>query len=74
MAILRNVREDDYPQVIRVLNDWWGGRKVADMLPRLFFTHFSDTSYYYSVKILRTPGGLCSYDQYEQDLHPRTDP
>ena len=45
MAILRNVREDDYPQVIRVLNDWWGGRKVADMLPRLFFIHFSDTSY-----------------------------
>src|SRR5262249_14191289 len=28
-----------------VAGDWWGGRPVAAMLPRLFFEHFADTSF-----------------------------
>jgi ribosomal protein S18 acetylase RimI-like enzyme len=28
-----------------VIDDWWGGRAVRDMLPRLFFTHFRQTSF-----------------------------
>jgi ribosomal protein S18 acetylase RimI-like enzyme len=28
-----------------VIDDWWGGRVVRDMLPRLFFTHFRQTSF-----------------------------
>jgi predicted GNAT superfamily acetyltransferase len=28
-----------------VIDDWWGGRPMADMLPRLFFEHFTDTSF-----------------------------
>jgi len=28
-----------------VIDDWWGGRRVRDMLPRLFFTHFRETSF-----------------------------
>jgi hypothetical protein len=35
---------------------------------------YRDTLRYYSVKLLRTIRGLCSYDQYEQDLHARTQP
>jgi predicted GNAT superfamily acetyltransferase len=31
--------------VIVVLDEWWGGRQMVDMLPRLFFTHFRDTSF-----------------------------
>jgi hypothetical protein len=35
----------DYPLVISVIDQWWGGRQMADKLPRLFFEHFSDTSF-----------------------------
>ena len=28
-----------------MIDDWWGGRAVRDMLPRLFFTHFRQTSF-----------------------------
>jgi ribosomal protein S18 acetylase RimI-like enzyme len=29
----------DYDAVIAVLDDWWAGRRMAPMLPRLFFEH-----------------------------------
>ena len=41
----RNVKESDYEYVIERLNSWWGGRNMADMLPRLFFTYFPDSSF-----------------------------
>ncbi|RLP52833.1 MAG: GNAT family N-acetyltransferase [Ketobacter sp.] len=41
----RNVSEDDYDYVIERLNSWWGGRNMADMLPRLFFTYFQTSSF-----------------------------
>lgn len=37
---VRNVQPSDYPAIISVLDEWWGGRKMSDMLPRLFFEHF----------------------------------
>jgi hypothetical protein len=46
MAItIRHLEPADYDPIIRVLNDWWGGRQMADMLPRLFFVHFHPTSF-----------------------------
>ncbi len=42
---IRPITEQDYPPVISVLNDWWGGRRMSDMLPRLFFKHFQQTSF-----------------------------
>ncbi|MDQ0271591.1 GNAT family N-acetyltransferase [Cytobacillus purgationiresistens] len=42
---LRLVRPEDYYEISRLINDWWGGRKMSDMLPKLFFDHFNDTSY-----------------------------
>jgi predicted GNAT superfamily acetyltransferase len=44
-TMIRNVREDDYSIVIESLNDWWGGRNMTDMLPRLFFVHFQESSF-----------------------------
>lgn len=44
-VITRNLRDEDYPAVIGVMDDWWGGRPVAELLPRLFFQHFQDTSF-----------------------------
>lgn len=35
----------DYDQVISQLDAWWGGRSMASMLPRLFFTHFKPWTY-----------------------------
>ena len=43
--IVRNVQPSDYPPIISVLDEWWGGRKMSDMLPRLFFEHFCNTSF-----------------------------
>lgn len=43
--LIRPVREADYPPIIAVIDSWWGGRRMADMLPRLFFIHFQNTSF-----------------------------
>jgi GNAT superfamily N-acetyltransferase len=42
---IRHVEPSDYQPVISVLNDWWGGRHMSDMLPRLFFVHFRETGF-----------------------------
>jgi predicted GNAT superfamily acetyltransferase len=36
---------EDHARVAAVIDEWWGGRQMALMLPRLFFTHFADTSF-----------------------------
>ena len=43
--ILRNAEPQDYYFVSAVINEWWGGRQMRDMLPKLFFTHFRETSF-----------------------------
>lgn len=45
MVKIRQMREDDYLRVKHVINDWWGGRQMEDMVPRLFFIHFTNTSF-----------------------------
>jgi len=42
---IRPSRPSDYQLVISVIDDWWNGRHMADMLPRLFFDHFADTCF-----------------------------
>ena len=42
---IRELRPSDYQPVISVIDSWWGGRHMADMLPRLFFEHFTGTSF-----------------------------
>lgn len=42
---IRPLEPADYGPIIRVLDAWWGGRRMADMLPRLFFVHFRQTSF-----------------------------
>lgn len=42
---LRPLRESDHDGVIPVVDDWWGGRRMADKLPRLFFRYFAGTSF-----------------------------
>jgi ribosomal protein S18 acetylase RimI-like enzyme len=42
---IRHAEPDDYGRVIGVVDEWWGGRPMAAMLPKLFFVHFRDTSF-----------------------------
>lgn len=42
---IENIRSSDYDMIIGLLSEWWNGREVAAMLPRLFFTHFNNTSF-----------------------------
>lgn len=42
---IRSVNSLDYYEISPLLNQWWGGRQMADKLPKLFFDHFTDTSF-----------------------------
>ena len=42
---IRHAEPDDHARVLAVLDEWWGGRRMGDMLPRLFFVHFRETSF-----------------------------
>lgn len=37
---VRNIQGEDYIKIHSVLNDWWGGRDMAGMLPKLFLFTF----------------------------------
>lgn len=45
MYSIRAAEPADYARVIAVVDEWWGGRQMAAMLPKLFFVHFRDTSF-----------------------------
>lgn len=42
---IRPADPGDYDVVITEIDRWWGGRQMATMLPRLFFTHFRPWTY-----------------------------
>jgi hypothetical protein len=42
---IRQLSPAGYPLVTSVIDRWWGGRPMAGNLPRLFFEHFTDTSF-----------------------------
>lgn len=42
---IRLVKGSDYYTISPLINNWWGGRSMSDMLPKLFFDHFTDTSF-----------------------------
>ncbi len=42
---IRNAKPSDHANVIAALQNWWGGRDLTAMLPKLFLNHFSNTSF-----------------------------
>ncbi|AEH47921.1 GNAT family N-acetyltransferase [Parageobacillus thermoglucosidasius] len=42
---IRSVKGSDYYIISPLINEWWGGRQMSDMLPKLFFDHFKNTSF-----------------------------
>jgi predicted GNAT superfamily acetyltransferase len=46
MAItIRYTKGEDFYETSPLINEWWGGRQMSDMLPKLFFDHFKNTSF-----------------------------
>lgn len=39
------MKGSDYYLVSPLINEWWGGRNMADKLLKLFFDHFTNTSF-----------------------------
>jgi ribosomal protein S18 acetylase RimI-like enzyme len=44
-TVIRHAEDHDYKAIISTLDEWWGGRRMAPMLPKLFFVHFCPTSF-----------------------------
>ncbi|MGE8081957.1 GNAT family N-acetyltransferase [Peribacillus loiseleuriae] len=42
---IRSVKGSDYYVIFPLINEWWGGRNMSGMLPKLFFDHFTNTSF-----------------------------
>jgi L-amino acid N-acyltransferase YncA len=45
VVTVRHAEPDDYDRLIASVDAWWGGRRMAGMLPRLFFTYFRPWTY-----------------------------
>jgi predicted GNAT superfamily acetyltransferase len=54
--VLRHAEPGDHARVLAVLDEWWGGRSMTAMLPRLFFVHFRPTSF-----VLERDGELVAF-------------
>ncbi len=53
---IRHAEPADHARVLAVLDEWWGGRQMRDMLPKLFFVHFRETSF-----VAERNGGLAGF-------------
>ena len=42
---IRNAKPQDYEKVLSVIPEWWGGRDLSSAALKIFFIHFSDTSF-----------------------------
>jgi RimJ/RimL family protein N-acetyltransferase len=56
---IRHAEPADHARVAEVIDEWWGGSRMRDMLPRLFFTHFRDTSFVADDDLGGLAGFLC---------------
>ena len=41
----RRPTEDDHALIVGLVDEWWGGRRMRALLPRLWFQHFTGTSW-----------------------------
>lgn len=63
---LRRPTEADYPAISRVVDDWWGGRRVDVLLPRLWLQHFTGTSWLAETDDGRLAGFLIGFMSPDQ--------
>ncbi len=43
--VFRRPSEVDLQRIVDLVDEWWGGRRMRQLLPRLWFQHFSGTSW-----------------------------
>ena len=43
--LFRRPTDADHRAVVAVVDEWWGGRRMRALLPRLWFDHFAGTSW-----------------------------
>ena len=41
----RRPTEADHAQIVERVDDWWGGRQMRALLPRMWFRHFTEMSW-----------------------------
>ena len=41
----RHPTEADHHRIVGLVDEWWGGRRMRSLLPRLWFQHFAGTSW-----------------------------
>jgi ribosomal protein S18 acetylase RimI-like enzyme len=41
----RHPTEADHARIVGLVDEWWGGRRMRALLPRLWFQHFTSTSW-----------------------------
>ena len=56
----------DHPTVVAVVDDWWGGRRLRDLLPRMWFDHFTGTSWIAEDRDGRLAGFLVGFVSPDQ--------
>lgn len=58
---LRRPTEDDYSRIVGVVDDWWDGRALHVLLPRLWLQHFTGTSWLAEDEAGRLAGFLIGF-------------
>jgi GNAT superfamily N-acetyltransferase len=59
--LFRRPTEGDHPGIVAAVDDWWGGRRIHDLLPRLWFQHFTGTSWLAETEAGRPAGFLIGF-------------
>lgn len=59
--LLRRPVEADYAPVVAVVDEWWGGRVIHPLLPRLWFQHFTGSSWVAETDDRRLAGFLVGF-------------
>ena len=57
----RRPTEADYRSISLVIDDWWGGRQLDHLLPRLWLQHFTGTSWLAEMDDGRLAGFLIGF-------------
>ncbi len=53
--------EADHARIVRLVDEWWGGRRMRARLPRLWFRHFTGTSWIAETEDGRLAGFLVGF-------------
>ncbi len=53
--------EADYPEIVDRIDEWWGGRHLRHLLPRLWLQHFTGTSWLAETEDGRLAGFLVGF-------------